>query len=143
MKISSHIITSAALAGALYTHSHSVPESATCFLSGVLIDLDHIIDFFLFSGEKFSLPAFFSWCNDARWKKISLLLHSYELWGLLCLAAFYFDSAVLRGVLWGAGLHLGLDQIANSKKYPLSPWFYFLWYRIAAGFRRERLMSSS
>jgi hypothetical protein len=142
MKTSAHIITSAALAGALYAHSHSAPESAVCFLSGVLIDLDHLIDFYLFSGEKFSVEAFFSWCLE-RWKKITLLFHSYELYGMLCLAAGYFDSAVLRGVLWGAGLHLGLDQIANSRKYRLSPWFYLLGYRIAVGFKRERLMLSS
>jgi len=143
MNTQAHIITSVALATALYTHSHSIAESAACFLTGVLIDLDHLIDFYLFSGEKFSRKRFFSWCLEGRWQKITLLFHSYEIYGLLFLASFFFDSAVLRGLLWGAGLHLVLDQVANSMKYRLSPWFYLLGFRIAVGFRKERLRLSS
>ena len=140
MKPSVHVATSVLLATALYAYSGSVPVAASCLVSGVLIDLDHVLDFHIFSGERLSIANFFSWCNDGRWQKISLIFHSYELFGILCAVAYYLDNALLRGMLWGAGLHLLIDQIANTREYRLSPWFYFLGYRIAVGFRRERLL---
>jgi hypothetical protein len=139
MKTSVHVSTSAMLAAAVYAYSRSVPEAACCLVSGVLIDLDHVVDFHLFSGERFTLANFFSWCNESRWQKITLIFHSYELFGILCVVAFYLDSAVLRGILWGAGLHLLLDQLANPGRVRLSPWFYLLGYRIAKGFRRDKM----
>ena len=52
MKVSFHVSISALMAAALYAHSHSLPEAASCLASGVLIDLDHVIDFQLFgTGE--------------------------------------------------------------------------------------------
>jgi hypothetical protein len=130
------------LATALYAYSRSVPEAASCLVIGVLIDLDHVVDFHLFSGEQFSLANFFSWCTESRWQRITLIFHSYELFGILCAVAYYLDNAVLRGIVWGAGLHVLLDQLANPRTFRLSPWFYFLGYRIAMGFRREKLQLS-
>jgi hypothetical protein len=141
MKASAHVYTSAVLATALYAYSHSVWEAVICFASGILIDLDHVMDFHLFSGEKFSFTDFFSWYSENRWQKIVLIFHSYELLGFVCAAAYYLDSEVLRAVLWGTSLHLLLDQIGNQKTSRLSPWFYFLGYRIAVGFRREKLLN--
>ena len=142
MKTSGHISTSAMLAAALYAYSRSVPEAASCFVSGVLIDLDHVVDFHLFSGERFSLANFFSWYSENRWRRLTLIFHSYELFGILCAVAYYLDNAVLRGIVWGAGLHLLLDQLVNTRTSRLSPWFYLLGYRIAMGFRRDKLQSS-
>jgi hypothetical protein len=142
MKASVHVSTSAMLAAALYAYSRSVPMAASCLASGVLIDLDHVVDFHLFSGERFSIANFFSWCNECRWQRITLIFHSYELFGILCAVAYYLDSAVLRGMVWGAGLHLLLDQLGNPGTFRLSPWFYFLGYRIAMGFRRDKLQLS-
>ena len=142
MKASAHISTSAMLAAALYAHSRSLPAAASCLVSGILIDLDHVIDFHLFSGERFSIANFFSWCVGNRWQRISLIFHSFELFGILCAVAYYLDNAVLRGIVWGTGLHLLLDQLANSRTFRLSPWFYLLGYRIAVGFRRDKLLVS-
>ena len=142
MKPSVHVSTSAMLAAALYAYSRSVPTAVSCLVSGVLIDLDHVVDFHLFSGERFSLTNFFSWCNESRWQRITLIFHSYELFGILCAVAYYLDNAVLRGIVWGAGLHLLLDQLGNPRTVRLSPWFYLLGYRIAKGFRRDKLQLS-
>ncbi len=142
MRVSTHIYTSAVVATALYAYSHSIWEAGICFTSGILIDLDHAIDFHLFSGEKFSIANFFSWYHENRWQKIVLIFHSYELFGLVYAAAYYLDSEVLRAVLWGASVHLLLDQIGNKKTNHLSPWFYFFSYRIVVRFRREKLLST-
>ncbi len=141
MKPTAHVYTSAIMATVLYAHSHSVPESTVCFVSGVLIDLDHVVDYFLFSPRKISLERFLSWF-EYGWHRVTLVFHSYELFSLLLVAAFYLDSPLLRGIFWGTGLHLLLDQIWNLKKYKLSPWFYFLVFRISAGFRREKMQAS-
>jgi hypothetical protein len=143
MKTSVHISASALLAVAVYAYSRSAPEAASCLVGGVLIDLDHVVDFHLFSGERFTLANFFSWYNEDRWRKITLVFHSYELFVILCAVAYYLDSAVLRGMVWGAGLHLLLDQLANPGRVRLSPWFYLMGYRIAKGFRRDRLELSA
>jgi hypothetical protein len=142
MKPSVHVSASAILAAAIYAYSQSVPEAASCLVSGVLIDLDHVVDFHLFSGERFSLTNFFSWCNESRWQRLTVIFHSYEFLGILCAVAYYMDSAVLRGIVWGAGLHLLLDQLGNLRKFRLSPWFYLLGYRIVMGFRRDKLQLS-
>ena len=142
MKTSVHVSTSAILAAAIFTYSRSVPEAASCLVSGVLIDLDHVVDFHLFSGERFSLTNFFSWCNESRWQRLTVIFHSYEFLGILCAVAYYMDSAVLRGIVWGAGLHLLLDQLGNLRIFRLSPWFYLLGYRIVMGFRRDKLQLS-
>ncbi len=142
MRVSTHIYTSAVVATALYAYSHSIWEAGICFTSGILIDLDHAIDFHLFSGEKFSIANFFSWYHENRWQKIVLIFHSYELFGLVYAAVYYLDSEVLRAVLWGASVHLLLDQIGNKKTNHLSPWFYFMSYRIVVRFRREKLLST-
>jgi hypothetical protein len=142
MRVSTHIYTSAVAATALYAYSHSIWEAAICFASGILIDLDHTIDFYLFSREKFSVDDFFSWFYENRWQKIVLVFHSYELFGFVYAAAYYLDSEVLRAVLWGTSVHLLLDQVGNNKTYQLSPWFYFMGYRIAVRFRREKLLNS-
>ena len=139
MKTSVHISTSALLTAAVYAYSRSFPEAASCLVSGVLIDLDHVIDFLLFSGERFSPMKFYSWCTVGCWQRITLIFHSYELFGILCVVAYYLDIVVLWGMVWGAGLHLLLDQLGNIRTFRLSPWFYLLGYRIAKGFRRDKL----
>jgi hypothetical protein len=140
--MSGHIVTSAALAAGLYAVTRSWAISAACLLSGVLIDLDHLVDFYLFSGERFSVKTFFSWCLDTRWQRVAVFLHSYELYAIACVVAYIAPTSVLHGALWGVGLHLLLDQTVNGWKYRLSPWFYLLSYRIAVRFRRERLLLS-
>jgi hypothetical protein len=93
----------------------------------------------LFAGEKFSVNKMFSWCCEGRWRKITLLLHSYEIYIILLIAAYYRPSEILTGILFGTGLHMMLDQARNPACENLSGWFYFLSYRIYAGFSKENL----
>jgi hypothetical protein len=104
-----------------------------------MIDLDHFADFLIFSREPFSIRNFFSWCYDSRWKRMTVMLHSYELIATLAAAAHYLGNPLLKGITLGAALHLLLDQSANIKGARLSPWYYFLAYRSAMGFRRDRM----
>lgn len=131
MRTPAHICASSAAGGAAYVLTGSAELSVSCLLSGVLLDVDHLADFFLLSGEPFTIKGFFSWCHEMRWKKIYLVLHSYELYFLLLLAAGLFPGRALTGVLLGMGLHLLMDQLGNRD---LNKWFYFMTFRYRSGF---------
>jgi len=143
MKVQTHLYTSALLGGSLFATTQSVQIAVSSFLSGIFIDIDHLFDFLIFSGEKFSLKNMFSWCNELRWQKVSLIFHSYEIYIILSVIMYYFPDNMFIGILLGSGLHLALDQIGQScfkKKHKVSPWFYFLAFRLYAGFRKGKML---
>lgn len=143
MKASVHLYSSALLGGSIYKISQSAEIAIVAFLSGFLIDLDHVVDFLFLSGEKFNLKDMLSWCHNGRWEKIVLILHSYELYLLLGFLTYFFPHNIFIGLLLGTGLHLILDQIWNChlrSDFRISPWFYFLAYRVHAGFHRDKLL---
>jgi hypothetical protein len=147
MKTRTHIFSSAILSGTIYALTKSKQTAIAAFVSGVLIDLDHLFDFFVFSGERFSIKRFFSWFWDTKWEKVTILFHSYELYFVLGIIAFFYPNDILIGVLLGGGLHLILDQIGvfnfhfglNSKPAPM---YYFLIYRCFVGFHKDKLLVS-
>ena len=143
MKLPSHAAASAAVSAAVYGVTRSPTAALAALLSGILIDLDHVPDFFLLSGEKFSLSNLISWHVNMRWDRVVLVLHSLELWALLALWAFLRRQDLLFGLAAGTGIHLACDEIGNRNPmgHRLSRWFYFLSYRAWVGFRKERLWS--
>jgi hypothetical protein len=142
MKGSIHLYSSAVLGGMAFKASQSVGLSIATFLSGFLLDIDHIADFMFLSGENFTINNMFSWCDNGRWEKVFLLFHSYEFYFLLGVTTYFLPYKILIGFLCGTGLHLILDQIWNChlrKDFLLSPWFYFLTYRVYAKFHKDKL----
>jgi membrane-bound metal-dependent hydrolase YbcI (DUF457 family) len=145
MKLPAHVVGSAAVASAAYAATRSPTLTAAALLSGIFIDLDHLADFLLLSGEKFSVPNFFSWCEEVRWDRIFIVLHSIELLALTAVLAYWRRSDLLLGFVFGAGSHLLLDHVGNREPIAdqrFSAWFYFLSYRWGAGFRKTRLIQS-
>ena len=146
MTVRTHIITSSVLAVTIYGWTHSIEAAVSAFISGILIDIDHLLDFFLFSGESFSVKAFFSWCNDGRWDRIILIFHSYELYFLYGIIVYNYPHPILTGILLGTGLHLILDQTGNRhliKSFTISKWFYFFTFRAWGGFRKDWLRTAN
>lgn len=139
MDIRTHLYASTLLGGTLYSLTQSKQVAILSFLSGVFIDLDHVFDFLIFSKEKLSIRNIFSWCENVRWKRITLIFHSYEIFLILCIITYYFPDNILIGILSGMGLHLMLDQIGNHRRFGLSLWFYFFIYRALAGFHKDNL----
>jgi len=95
--------------------------------TGWLIDIDHLIDYFLCFGIKFPLKDFFSAKYFIQNRKIIVFLHSWEfvfLWILFCLFLNKKDWALVGAFSWG--FHLLMDH----KVYDLHPFAYFLSYRI-------------
>lgn len=142
MNCRAHIYTSSLIGGVLYAVTQSSQAAISSLLSGILLDIDHIFDFLIFSDDKISIKNLFSWCDGGRWEKITLIFHSYELYVLLVVVTYYFHHDILIGAMFGTGFHLLLDVIGNCylrKNFRFSPIFYFLTYRIFAGFNKNRL----
>lgn len=142
MNTATHTIASVSLATGIYVKTSSLPMAAAALISGIFLDIDHILDFFLFSGERFSISGFTSWCYEGRWQKLVLIFHSYELYAVYGLLVYNYPYPVLVGVFWGVGLHLVLDQAGNRyliKAFAISKWFYFFTFRAWGGFHKDWL----
>lgn len=140
-----HVFASAIAGGVLYTLTKSERLSISCFLGGVLTDLDHLLDFLAFSKVKFSVKNFFSHYREIKMDKLLLVFHSYELYAIGLFAGYFIRNNIYLGILIGMGLHLVLDQISN--RYLLdrckSPaWFYFISYRYRFGFQKNKLLKT-
>ena len=108
---------------------------AIALLTGWLIDADHLLDLLLDrhrAGNRDSLSEIvMTGSYFKRNDKIIVMLHSWELI-VLWISGWWFwgrpDIGITGGVSWI--VHLLIDQ--NS--YSLSPWAYFLSYRLTHGF---------
>lgn len=146
MQPHTHAFASAIAGGALYTLTKSEHLAISCFLSGVLIDLDHLLDFFIFSKAKFSVKALFLYYREIKIDKLLLVFHSYELYAILLFAGYFIKNDIYIGILIGMGLHLILDQLGNRhllNKSKSSAWFYFISYRYRLGFKKGKLLKTS
>ena len=120
-------------------------------LGGVLIDLDHLIDYFLAFGTKFNLTYFLKGYQFLKPDKIYTPLHSWELVIILFLSlpavAILFKQAkeglIFRVLLLALSislfLHLSVDVLTNN----MLPQSYFLTYRIQNNFDLKKLVTPS
>jgi len=100
-------------------------------LGGFLIDVDHAVDYVLFDGQRDLRPAsFLRYYVEGRARRLVLILHSYELFVLLGVLAWWSGSSWLGGYLLGGLMHLALDIAFNGQLTPKSIWaFYCFAYR--------------
>lgn len=143
MRLQSHAALSAVLGGGLYAAGCPRTTVIAFFLSGVFIDLDHVPDYLLLSGERPSLRGFFKWHYTVKWTKLYLFLHSYELVLAVSVYAFFSGSALWSGLAAGAACHLLADQISNRhlpEGYSLKRGFYFFIFRYRVGFRKKKML---
>ena len=136
MKIKYHTTISAILSGGLYAVTKSWELSAASFVSGLLIDIDHIIDYLFFYGLPFDVRLFFqSFNEEGEYDRAFYVLHGWE-W----LAFWTFVSWVsvwnlwIVGVLIGFAQHMILDQIGNNAR----AWSYSLYGRWKRHFDYKR-----
>jgi hypothetical protein len=137
-----HLVTTVAACVAAATLTESLPLTAAIFAGGFLIDVDHAVDYVLFEKQRDLRPgAFLRYYLSGRVQRAVLMLHSYELFLLIGLAAWWADSLVLQGYLMGALLHLALDLIFNGEYVPRSiSAFYSFGYRLAHRFSMPALL---
>ena len=108
---------------------------------GFLIDVDHAVDYVLFEGRRDLRPStFLRYYLEGRVERVVLALHSYEVFALIGLWAWWADALALWGYLMGALMHLALDIVFNGESIPRSIGaFYCFTYRLAHGFDARAL----
>ena len=97
------------------------------------------MDYLLFERSRALTPgAFLRRYVEGRTRHLVLLLHSYELFALLGLVAWWTGAVPLLGYLMGALMHLALDVIFNGRLTPRSiVAFYSFVYRAAHRIRQH------
>jgi len=102
------------------------------FLSGsILIDLDHLVDHFLYFKKKFNLKDFFSSASLAS-GKVYVFLHAWELNIIIFVFGLILSSKELLFLAAGLTAHLVVDCVYNKKFLA-----YFLFYRIIKKFNAK------
>lgn len=134
LDLSEHVLMSAAGAGALAL-AGEWQGAALFFGCGVLVDLDHLNDYWRETGFNSNWRRFFGYFDGRQPRHLVLFLHGWE-WALLALgAAWHFQSAAWAWAGAGWLAHLMLDQRFNR----LHPLAYFFFYRAFKGFRAKPL----
>lgn len=137
-----HLVTTALTCGAIYALTGSPALTAGVAAGGVLIDVDHALDYLVVEGQRDLRPAaFLRYYSEQRMRRVALVLHSYELLAVLAALAWLADWVPLWGYVLGTALHLPLDIYFNGRLLSrnLLP-FYSLIYRARLGFRAGPLL---
>ena len=137
-----HLVTTALACAGTYALTGSPALAAGVIAGGFLIDVDHVLDYVLFEGQRDLRPAaFLRYYTEQRMRRVALVLHSYELLAVLAALAWVTNCVPLWGYVLGVLLHLPLDIIFNGRLLSrnLVP-FYSLAYRWRLGFRAEPLL---
>jgi hypothetical protein len=120
-------------------------KSIAAFLSvifgGVLIDMDHLIDYFIAFGWSFRLDYFISGYQFLKSNKMYVLLHGWEYVMILAILVVIIKSKVVKSICLalalGIFLHLTVDVVANNMAFKT----YFTIYRMKNNFAVEKLVS--
>jgi len=140
MKVKYHIAASAGISLACQVTMHSWPATLGCFFSGVLIDLDHYLEYCIFRKKfpfRYKDLVDFCWYNEES--RLYLFFHAYEYLFVLWFLIYFFSlGKVWFGVALGLTTHLLFDQWINPGK----PLFYFLIFRIKNQFEKIQTVSA-
>lgn len=125
MKPQYHAASSALIAGILYLFFKSWSMALSCFISGILIDIDHVYDFVKETGFPFEWKKMYGIiCNNdiTHW---TIVFHSWELVFLLAISAWFTDwNPWITGVSAGFGHHVMMDVFHNEVTIPQ---YSFVW----------------
>lgn len=110
-----HVVVSLGVGAIIYAVFKSLGLALAFALSGIFIDLDHFIDYWVQAGFSLKIKEFFDFCYGRKFHKSYLLLHGWE-WLVLLLVGSWLSgwNAWVLGTLAGFGLHLVMDQLANG-----------------------------
>ena len=139
MSVIGHSIITLTLGSILYKATQSVPGFFMFLSAGVLIDIDHYIDYVRERGLGFDLKKIYVECRDSykNFDKIVIFLHSYEIVLISWLLIFRFDLNILWiNATMSLALHIFIDQLVNPT---VSPFAYFFSFRAINKFKVEKL----
>lgn len=133
MQLLKHAVVSLVISALVWWWLRSLAGAAACFLVGVFIDLDHVIDFFYNRRRHLQFHRIFTVFEFEIMENIFVFLHSWEfalVWLALLLTLPEARQPVVLGLFIGFVSHLLLDNFFNRH----ARWAYFLLYRLRYGF---------
>ena len=145
MRPSVHLGASAVISLTLFAVTRSPGLAGISFLSGTLLDLDHVLDYIREYGIPVNPKKFFRTFYGNRFRKYIFIFHAWE-W----LPVLYFGSQVSGwhtvpvGLLIGFLHHMVIDQAGNGVT---SGAYFFIWrasrrFTLECIVRREVLRKS-
>lgn len=140
---SKHVIISFSAGVVLWFFTRSFYAGLLCFASGVLIDLDHILEFAIHHDWKnFTIKNLYEACEhtmkqegERRFTRSYLIFHAVEIILLLWIAVIYIKNIYLFAFTLGYSLHIILDYIGN----PVYFHSYFIFSRVLKKFKTEKI----
>ncbi len=148
MKLSAHLLSATIISTSTYILTKSFVISITSLFSGILIDVDHLIDYFIEKNSvSINIKEFFYKCHNGNFRKIFLFFHSYEITFFIVLLYFYIQNDILLGLIIGVWSHMILDILYNTKinfsKGSVRIVGYSFFYRLAKKFDASKFYDCS
>lgn len=145
MRPEKHLFYSGMLSTATYWLTRNKILSASCLLAGVLVDIDHLIEYGIYCDGKWDMNEFASGSYFDKKQTVKIIFHSWEAALILGIVSLYWcclrrnmkkSSSILCGITIGYFLHLILDSYGNN----LNKWGYFLLFRKKHQWRQGKLL---
>lgn len=128
LDLAAHLVFTLGLAALIYAMTKNIFYAAMFISGGILIDIDHLVDYFLYFRKAFRLGDFLG-LEYLRSGKIYLFMHSWEVVFIIAASGVLFKSQALVILSLGLLLHLIIDN-AQRKNFLV----YFLIYRFRKKF---------
>ena len=136
-----HLAYSTAAASVLLFTTKSPKIAIGCVASGVLVDLDHLIEYKNYCGDHWDWEEFSTGIYFNKKATVKVIFHSWEaacvLWGIVLARDGIGKKSLLYGIAVGYTLHLVLDQIGNN----LNMMGYFELYRWFVDWQQDKLLA--
>lgn len=104
------------------------------FLGGVLIDIDHFLDYFLSFGFNFNYDYFIKGEYFLRSNKAYIVFHSFEYVILFGVLALFVKTRIKKMVLVAIALGMLSHLFIDISLFPNPIKGYFILYRLLNGF---------
>jgi hypothetical protein len=131
--LTAHVVFTLLLSWFFYYFTERWTWAVITVFGGILIDIDHFIDYFLHFGWKFNLEDFFE-SRQLASGKVFLFFHSWELVLLIWTLSVLFSWMIPLAA--GMTLHLLIDCLYSHRRDIL---FLSLIYRWRNRFRTDKL----
>jgi len=132
MKPHYHVAFSTVIAAVLYLIFKSWALSLSCLISGIFIDLDHVIDYIREHGLTLNASKFSHNFHSGQFDKMYLIFHGWECLLVLAFISWLYDwNPWITGVLIGFSQHILLDAFNNTRNFQS----YSLLWRWKKGFK--------
>ena len=118
MKPHYHVAFSTVIAAVLYLIFKSWALSLSCLISGIFIDLDHVIDYIREHGLTLNASKFSHNFHSGQFDKMYLIFHAWECLFVLAFISWLYDwNPWITGVLIGFSQHILLDAFNNTRNF--------------------------